>query len=70
MNTSSSEGSARSSRDPCAFAVGRDRGLERARVAAGHMQAGAERRHHVDARLVRELVGQARQALAVSALTA
>src|SRR6266576_1793667 len=35
---------------------GRDRRLQRRLVAAGDVQAGAERRNHVDAGLARELI--------------
>ena len=38
-------------------------------IAAGHVQAGAERRHHVDAGLAGQFIGYLRKALAVAALT-
>ena len=55
MNTSSSDGSLRCQRQIAARAIGRDGRLQRLLVAARHVQAVAERRDHVDARLAGQL---------------
>ena len=66
MNTSSSDGSECFQVRPGSLAIGRDRRFERRLVAAGDMQAGAERRHHVDAgTLPVELLGELGEAFAV-----
>ena len=46
------------------IAIGCNGGLERGLVAAGHMQAGAERRHHVDAGLAGEFGGESVEVVA------
>src|SRR6476646_7384029 len=47
------------------LAIGSDRHIERGRIAPGDVQAGAERRDHVDAAHASKLFGKRRQALPV-----
>ncbi len=58
MNTSSSEACECAQVNPGRVAIGRDRRFERRLVAAGDVQAGSERRHHVDAGTPGELVAE------------
>ena len=58
MNTSSSDGSLFCQCKFAAVAIRRDAGFQRGMVAAGDVQRGAERRHHVDAGLAGELGGK------------
>src|SRR5665647_2943865 len=51
--------------EPLARAERRDRCLEGARLPPRHMQAGAERRHHIDAGLAGELIRQRVQSFAL-----